>query len=182
MPQEQDVILIARLRNNDMDAFDELYLKYFKLLCASAYFFLNNESEAKDVVQNLFIDIWERKLFQNFHDDVKGYLFLSVKNRCLNLLKSQKVKGRKEDAIIAEGQTFYTNFEEEQSVPDCNEKLQYLLSNMKGQKQAAVRIVYLDGKKYKDAAHEMGISINSLKTHLKSALKMLRMGMGDKNH
>jgi RNA polymerase sigma-70 factor (ECF subfamily) len=53
---------------------------------------------------------------------------------------------------------------------------------MKGQKLTAVKMVYLEGKKYKDAANEMGISVNSLKTHLKSALKMLRLGLKEKNH
>lgn len=179
--QQEDAILVARLRSNDVDAFDELYQKYFKLLCASAFFFLNNEGWAKDVVQNLFIDIWEKKLFHDFHGNVKGYLFLSIKNRCFNLIKSEKVRMRKEAAVVGTDQASYI-CTEEQNMPDCGEKLRYLLANMKGQRRTAVRMVYLDGKKYKDAAHDMGISINSLKTHLKSALKMLRMNMGDKNH
>lgn len=178
MLPQQDAILLARLRNNDVDAFDELYLKYFKLLCASAYFLLKNEGEAKDIVQNLFVDIWEKKLFNNFHDDVKGYLFLSVKNRCLNLIKSGKVKKRREE-WSAVGQAHCTDTEQPDET-DYSEKLKYVLANMKGQKQRAVRMVYLDGKKYKDAAQQMGISVNSLKTHLKSALKTLRIGMGDK--
>src|SRR5580765_3257294 len=92
LQQDDDSILVARLKDNDMTAFDALYLKYFKLLCASAFFFIKNESEAKDLVQALFLDIWERKLYEHFHKDVKGYLFLAIKNRCFNFLKSQKVK------------------------------------------------------------------------------------------
>ena len=181
MSQQQDVILIARLKSYDAAAFDELYQKYFKLLCAGAYLLIKNEGDAKDLVQNLFLDIWEKKLFEHFHQDVKGYLFLSVKNRCLNYIKSRKVKDRRTATFKIISQMQHTVSEDELDMTDCSEKLQHLLSDMKGQKKAALTMVYFNGKKYKEAADEMGIGINSLKTHLKSALKTLRIGMIDKN-
>lgn len=181
MLPQGDVILVERLKNKDFSAFDELYLKYFKLLCTSAYFFLKNESDAKDVVQNLFVDIWEKKLYNNFHNDVKGYLFLAVKNRCLNRIKSQAVQDKRKEIAMSVGAAL----EQEQDPlpqPDVEAALREMLHTMKGQKLTAVKMVYLEGKKYKDAANEMGISVNSLKTHLKSALKMLRLGLKEKNH
>ena len=183
MLPQGDVILVERLKNEATGAFDDLYLKYFKLLCARAYFFLKNENDAKDVVQNLFVDIWEKKLFNNFHNDVKGYLFLAVKNRCLNIIKSQAVQERRKEGItpiVEQEHIEEIRGSEQKQGPE--EQLSQLLGKMKGQKLTAVKMVYLDGKKYKEAAEEMGISVNSLKTHLKNALKMLRLGMGPKNH
>ncbi|ANH80094.1 hypothetical protein A8C56_03030 [Niabella ginsenosidivorans] len=182
MAQQQDDIIVERLKNNDVTAFDELYLKYFKLLCASAYFFIKDEGDAKDLVQNFFLDIWEKRLFEHFHKDVKGYLFLSVKNRCLNFIKSRKVKERRSDAFRVTQEIQTAGTEEEADHPQSNERLLDLLSDMKGQKKAALTMVYFNGKKYREAANEMGIGINSLKTHLKSALKMLRIGMMDKKN
>ncbi|WP_262903598.1 sigma-70 family RNA polymerase sigma factor [Niabella beijingensis] len=180
MSQQQDILLVTRLKSNDIAAFDELYLKYFKLLCANAFLFLKNENEAKDLVQTLFLDIWEKKLYEHFHKDVKGYLFLAVKNRCLNFIKSQKVKG-------ARAASFNRFYHEQSGEPepgndpaDHQEQLRMLLSDMKGQKKAALNMVYFKEKKYSEAAREMGIGVNSLKTHLKSALKTLRLGMANK--
>ena len=181
MLPQGDVILVERLKNEDIGAFDDLYLKYFKLLCTSAYFFLKNENDAKDVVQNLFVDIWEKKLFNNFHNDVKGYLFLAIKNRCLNRLKSQSVQERRTDRVVSV-ETATIQEQGQQVQPDEEAELWQVLNSMKGQKLTAVKMVYLEGKKYKEAANAMGISVNSLKTHLKSALKMLRLGMKEKNH
>jgi len=94
MPSPQDIALVSRLKTGDLSAFDELYLKYYTLLCTSAFFFLKNGAEAKDLVQSLFLDIWDKQLYLHFHDDIKGYLFLATKNRCLNYLKKEKVQGR----------------------------------------------------------------------------------------
>jgi RNA polymerase sigma-70 factor (ECF subfamily) len=52
--------------------------------------------------------------------------------------------------------------------------LQEVLDEMPGQKRTAIQMVYLHGKRYQDAADTMKISINSLKTHLKTGLKILR--------
>ena len=177
MSQQQDVSLTERLKENDLAAFDELYLKYFKLLCANAYFFLKSESDAKDLVQNLFMDIWDKKLYLNFHNDIKGYLFLAVKNRCLNLIKKQKVQEAKTQGFNMSGITNDNETTDEEEQGGLHEKLYDVLSNMKGQKKAAITMVYFNDKKYSEAAEGMGIGVNSLKTHLKTALKKLREGM-----
>ena len=54
--------------------------------------------------------------------------------------------------------------------------MQNKLETLAGQKRVAIQMVYMKGKRYQDAADEMGISINSFKTHLKSGLKILRFG------
>src|SRR5881392_2180521 len=101
MLAQQDIQLLYRLKKGDLTAFDELYLKYYKLLCTSAYFFLKNEQEAKDLVQTLFLDIWDKQLYEHFHDDIKGYLFRAIKNRCLNHLRRQKVQCKQHKGYAA---------------------------------------------------------------------------------
>ncbi|HWK04953.1 MAG TPA: sigma-70 family RNA polymerase sigma factor [Puia sp.] len=172
MLAQQDIQLLYRLKQGDLTAFDELYLKYYKLLCTSAYFFLKNEQEAKDLVQTLFLDIWDKQLYEHFHDDIKGYLFRATKNRCLNHLKWQRVQ--------YEHHKGYAEFQDHAGVshmegpPDSYQQLHIALNGMPGQKKAAIQMVYMHGKRYRDAADSMRISINSLKTHLKTGLKILR--------
>lgn len=172
MPSEQDIQLISRLKEGDLTAFDELYLRYYKLLCASAFFFLKNEQEAKDLVQTLFLDIWDRQLYIHFHNDIKGYLFLAIKHRCLNCLKKQKLQYRRQKG--------YAQWQDAAAVPqgegpsDYYQQLHAAIDDMPGQKRTAIQMVYMEGKRYQDAAHSMSISINSLKTHLKTGLKVLR--------
>jgi RNA polymerase sigma-70 factor (family 1) len=172
MSSQQDIALISRLKEGDLTAFDELYLKYYTLLCASAYLFLKNRQEAKDLVQSLFLDIWDRRLYVHFHDDIKGYLFLAVKNRCINYLKKQRVQDRTKKGYAAWQEE--AGMEEMSYEEEDYGKLQAALEEMPDQKKRAIQMVYIHGKRYQDAADSMRISINSLKTHLKTGLKLLR--------
>lgn len=168
MSHSTDAQLVQRLKEGDLTAFDALFVKYYKMLCVNAYWFLQNDQEAKDLVQTFFIDIWDRKLYLRFNEnDVKGYLHMAVKNRCLNLLKQRKRQDLHHEAFAnmqqpdAEGQDYYN-------------RLYASLEDMSGHKRIAVQMVYMQGKRYQEAAEEMGISINSLKTHLKRGLQFLR--------
>lgn len=169
--------LAERLKKGDLTAFDILYEKYFKLLSVSAFYYLQDENEALDTTQNLFLDIWEKKLYQNFHEDVKGYLFLAIRNRCFNAIKAKKRQmGHASDYQRLQSAD---RIEENTESPDqyYAYHLKQLLDGLKGQRKKALDLVYFQQKKYSEAAEEMGIGINSLKTHLKSALKVLRNGV-----
>lgn len=175
MQPPQDIEIIVSLKDGDLTAYDTLFTKYYKPLSASAYFMLRDEQEAKDLVQTLFIDIWEKKLYLQFHDDVKSYLYRAVKNRCLNQLSKQKTmeKNYESFAKLQESETVETI----EPLPDYYGQLRTALEDIAFQKRMAIQMVYIKGKKYQDAADEMGISINSFKTHLKSGLKILRFGV-----
>ncbi|MFC0774989.1 RNA polymerase sigma factor [Terrimonas alba] len=173
MQQQEDIQIVEQLKNGDLSAYDNLFVKYYKLLCISAYFFLKDEQEAKDLVQTFFLDIWEKKLYLHFHDEIKGYLFRAVKNRCINEISKQKTRNKNHKA--------FTDLQDAKSSPhdegpDYYGQMQGALEGMTGQKKVAIQMVYLKGKRYQEAADEMGISINSFKTHLKSGLKILRLG------
>jgi|SRR5579859_6407467 len=173
MPFPEDTQLLHRLKGGDLTAFDALYLKYYALLCTNAYFFLRNEQEAKDLVQSLFLDLWDKQLYRNFHDDIKGYLFRAVKNRCINQLERQRIRIKREKGFTAIAL-------QDQEVAPIDEadkdywQLHSALREMPSRKRAAIRMVYWQDKKYQDAADTMRISINSLKTHLRTGLRILR--------
>lgn len=171
MSHSPDAQLVQRLKDGDLTAFDALFVKYYKMLCVNAYWFLQNDQEAKDLVQTFFMDIWDRKLYLRFNeDDIKGYLHMAVKNRCLNLLKQQKMQSVHHEA--------FTHLRQDDAeAPDYYNRLHASLKDMSGHKRMAVQMVYIQGKRYQEAAEEMGISINSLKTHLKRGLQFLRQAV-----
>lgn len=172
MLAQQDIQLLYRLKEGDLTAFDELYLNYYKLLCTSAFFYIKNEQEAKDLVQSLFLDIWDKQLYRHFHEDIRGYLFRAIKNRCINHLKWQKVQDRRNKGYAASQDL--TGIPYAEAAPDSYQQLHIALEDMAGQKKLAIQMVYMHGKRYQEAADDMRISINSLKTHLRTGLKILR--------
>jgi RNA polymerase sigma-70 factor (family 1) len=169
-----DSYLLELLKGGDIKAFDRLFIKYYKLLCANAYFLLRDEQEAKDIVQIFFVEMWEKKLFMILEGDIKGYLYRSVQNRCLNHQRKQLSDHKKQEFFFQSRHVYELDELDEQDMEQENANLQDMLLKMPVQRREALQLVYLQDKKYSDAAEVMGISINSLKTHLKIGLRVLR--------
>ncbi|MBV7529699.1 RNA polymerase sigma factor [Chitinophaga sp. sic0106] len=171
MHKQPDSEILEGLRAGDSAAFDSLFTKYYEMLCLNAHWYIRNEEESQDLVQSFFLHVWDKKLYLNLEGDVKGYLFQAVKNRCLNHLRYQKAQ-REKQAVFSQLQEDADIVHEK--APDYSCQLNATLDEMTCQKRAAIQMVYLQGKRYQEAADEMGISLNSLKTHLRRGLKLLR--------
>lgn len=155
--------------------FDQLFTKHYKMLCASAYFLLKDEQAAKDIVQSLFIDVWEKKIYLRMDKDAKAYLFRSVQNRCLNYLRAIETdRGKQRDLIELHAAMQGGSGSGNRYTENTYLALSEAIGELPEQRKRAVHLVYLSGKRYQDAADSMGISINSLKTHLKVGIRNLR--------
>lgn len=172
MAMKPDEDLLSKLKSGDLKAYEELFKRHYHTLCLQAFYMLNDEMEAEDLVQNLFISFWQDRRFSQVTTSLKNYLQRAVHNRCLNVLAKRKSDGEKfvNYAYIAGKATTDEGLEPSLLV----DQMQGLLLNLPQQQRRAVHLVHLEDKRYEDAASEMGISINSVKTHLRLAFKMLR--------
>jgi RNA polymerase sigma factor (sigma-70 family) len=172
MEIDDDMLLLLRLKTGDVQAYGRLFRKYFKALSVEAYYILKDEMEADDQVQDLFVEIWDKQLYLTIHSSVKYYLHASIRNRCLKVLEKDKNKQKRFRAYVqihpdrVDGNVV-ESVESEKMIHSVLQELPY-------QRARAFSLVYLEDRKYKEAAAEMGITINSIKTHLKLAMKVLR--------
>lgn len=74
-----------------MTEFDQLFRKYHRRLFLFTLKFVDNENDALDIVQNVFVAIWENGKFNQKEEMVQAYLFNAVRNSCFNYLKHQKI-------------------------------------------------------------------------------------------
>lgn len=92
--QEQasnDQLLLQQLQNNDAAAFDALYDKYWGLVYSAAYKRLKDENYAKDITQDIFLQLWQRR-HQLKIEHLPAYLYTSVRNNVLKLMeKTQRI-------------------------------------------------------------------------------------------
>ncbi|RYF97538.1 MAG: sigma-70 family RNA polymerase sigma factor, partial [Chitinophagaceae bacterium] len=120
--------------------------------------------------QQLFLDIWNQGLYRNIQKSLKAYLHTSIKHRCLNHIRisSRQTRHLHEYAGQLE---IDTSEGEAQTSP----QLLTALDGLPTQQMKAFHLIHMENKRYQDAAQEMGISINSLKSHLKLAVKFVRI-------
>ncbi|HTE26532.1 RNA polymerase sigma factor [Flavitalea sp.] len=162
--------LLAQFRSGDRAAFEQVFRLYLKPLRLNAFLILRNEQESEDLVQQLFLDIWNQQLYRNIQKSLKAYLHTAIKHRCLNYLKnvSRQTKNLHEYAGQLEINTTETD-----ELP--SPQLLTVLDGLPVQQLKAFHLIHMDNKRYQEAAEEMGISINSLKSHLKLAVKFVRI-------
>jgi RNA polymerase sigma-70 factor (ECF subfamily) len=93
--QEQrtnDRMLLQQLQNDDVTAFDSLYEKYWSLVYSAAYKRLKDNSYAKDITQDIFLQLWHRRHELNI-EHLPSYLYTSVRNNVLKWMeKEQRIK------------------------------------------------------------------------------------------
>lgn len=89
-----DSELISLLREGNEHAYTEIYKRYFNLIFIHAYKKLRDEDQAKDIVQELFVNLWEKRDKIPFVNNPAGYLITSVKNTILNFFEHQNVESK----------------------------------------------------------------------------------------
>lgn len=89
--------LLDALREGKEEAFEYIFLKYYTNLYSYAFRILNNESDAKECVQNTFCHIWDIRKSLNINDSVKSYLYRSVYNGSIDIIRKKKVLEKYEE-------------------------------------------------------------------------------------
>lgn len=169
MEKYQDTALLQAFKKGDITAFEAAFKRYYKQLRVEAFLLLKNQKDAEDLVQELFLDIWNKQLYRNVQHTLGAYLHMAIRNKCLNYLEKEKRVQKKAQAYNP-SLTIQPE-ERELSLPPF---FQSALNKLPAQRLKAFTLVYMEEKKYEEAAAEMGISINSIKSHLKLAIKSLK--------
>lgn len=89
---ENDLQLIAEIKTGNYHAFGILFERYYSLLCHIAFRYVKNDFLAEDIVQEVFVKVWETRAMINITGSVKSYLYIAVKNGSLNKIQSETVR------------------------------------------------------------------------------------------
>lgn len=173
MELEKEIELLHRLQSGDKDAFKTVFDRYFKLLYLEAYSRLKNEKEAEDLVQDFFIDLWEKGLHQSIHFSLKSYVFQSIRNRCYNKLEHGKVETQRTARYLI-GHTSSVLQPNRMENNELKNHLKLAMDTIPPESARVFRLMYIEQKKRKEVANILGISENTVKTQLARAIRYLR--------
>ena len=144
-------------------------------MCLFAYAYLENQEEAKDAVQEVFINVWEQKIGFENKNIAKSYLYTSVKNKCLDTLKSKRFKiidknVSLESIKILDSDAF---FFKEVVIIETSKIIEEAINTLPAR---CSQIISLSLKDYsnKEIADMLSLSINTVKTQKKIAYQKLR--------
>lgn len=168
-----DNIIVQELHLRNMEAFTWMYEKYYKVLWAHADYILKDTVEAEEAVQDVFCKLLDFRGWGKVKN-LKSYLNTSLRNYCLNKLEKARKSNEKK---LNFSRLMISDTWEAPDLHDAKQtdrKLQKLLSHLSPQRLRAFHLVYQEGMSYEEAADSLGISKNSIKTHIKLGLRVLR--------
>jgi len=161
-------------------AFENVFKMYFKELHAYAFLFLKDTAAASEAVQQVFYKIWERRENISIHISVKAYLYKSVYNECMLLVKKLK----RTDAFLEH--TLYMNKNRRAGTAaaklESNElelKLHAALNELPEQCRIIFQMNRFEGLKYAQIAAAMNLSVSTIENQMGKALKRLRKSLAE---
>jgi RNA polymerase sigma-70 factor (ECF subfamily) len=172
---EAEINLIHQINTGNELAFEKVFKQYFKSLQNYAYTILKDLDVAEEMVQNVFLKIWEKREKLPTDAVVSSYLYKSVYHESLNYLRHEKVK------ISHQQQTLYSMKEETDNASDriklkqLEEHLQKALNDLPQQCRTIFQMSRFDELRYREIADELGISIKTVENHMGKALRLLRL-------
>ncbi|TCK80832.1 RNA polymerase sigma-70 factor [Albibacterium bauzanense] len=163
----------------DLD-FEELFKAHFKALYAYAYTFLKDELAAEEIVQNLFMRLWEKKEDLMVHTSIKAFLYRSVYNDSLNYLKHQKVKLKyqQHQVYVMKDESSEASSSRVQ-LKELEERLHEALSRLPEGCRTVFQMSRFEELKYREIADRLNISIKTVENQMGKALKLLRLELID---
>jgi len=89
MKHIDETTMLTALKNGDLKAYRYFFMKYYRPLCLKARMMLNSMEEAEQLVQQLFVEVWEQQKYLEIEESVGGYFYRLVHNSCLNLIRQR---------------------------------------------------------------------------------------------
>src|SRR5882724_4082376 len=165
------------LTTGNEQVFEKVFKTHFKNLHAYACSILKDESDAEEMVQQVFYKLWEKKTRWDIHTSLKAYLYRSVHNECMNHIKHQKVKTvHQQYSMLQEKQQVEKNDPAQQLTGnELEKKIFAALNDLPEQCRTIFQMSRFESLKYQEIAFQLGISVKTVEAQMGKALKRMRL-------
>jgi len=175
MTQEKEHILFAEIRNGNEEAFNKAFDFYYSRLCFFADKMLRDFDLSRSLVQQIFVDLWiKREKLQI--DSLKSYLYQSVRNSALDVLKHKKVESRYLISLDKSEPEEMTDLMEE---AELAHRINRAIQNLPEKCREIFVLCRFEELKYAEIADRLNISVKTVEMQVSIALKKLRKELAD---
>lgn len=174
-----DKIIAERIRQGDKEIFSILFKTYYADLVSFANTFLSNNENSKEVVQQVFVEIWLSREQLNIEKSLKSYLLKSVQNKCFDHLRHSRVKNSYNEIVLRNGELFENNIEEYVFRSEIETRLSEAMIKMPADISEAFKMSRIYNLKYHEIADRLGVSQRTVEVRISKALKFLKDYLAD---
>ena len=179
-----EALIVQNLKEGNEHAYKYVCDAHYDVLCVIAVRYLHDDFMAESVVGDVIFHLWETRENIDIQTSLRQYLVRSVRNRCLDYLKSRQFRHEQtlstlpDDSCLLERSAshdhplgYLLEKELEQTIND-------VIEGLPADCRRIFKMSRFDGKRNTEIAQELGISVNTVKYHMKQALRLLQQQLG----
>lgn len=165
------------MQARDRAVFARVYEHFYPLLFATARKYLGEREQAEEVVQDVFLRLWEKDFALEHAAALKSYLFRAVINQCINHLQRHRLLESHHDTIRhLQEESYLCTFLEEQ---ELRERIHYAVERLPEQCRRIFKLSRYSGLKNAEIAHELQLSVKTVENQMTIALRQLKAALLD---
>jgi len=174
-----DLYIQKKIQGGDIREFEQLFTRHYKPLCQVAFKILKDMDTAEDIVQEFFYSFWKNRESLSLRLSLNAYLYQSVRNNSLHHLGQMDIREKYSDEIKNDFKHQIPAEENEVGYQELNKAIQQTLSSLPERCSLVFRLNRFEGKKYREIADMLSISIKTVEADMGKALQVFRKSLKD---
>lgn len=178
--EQTEALIVEQLRQGKERAYKFLYDQHYQILCHVASQYVKDDFLAETIVGDVIFHLWNVRQSLDITTSIRSYLMQSVRNRCMDYLKSQY--NQRELAMSSPGLLDFPviNYIKGDDYPlgrlleqELEGEIMKAIGRLPDECRRVFRLSRFEERKYEEIAKELNISVNTVKYHIKRALALL---------
>ena len=174
-----EISLLKRTGEGDRASFELLYERYSGVLFSTAFRILNDQTAAEDVLQDVFIQIWEKA---PLYDPTRGkpltWAVTMTRNKAIDRLRSQQRRNRLKDEMEAQASVF-EEFSDRSSLDEVQsgergELIRQAVRQLSKEQRKAIELAFFSGMSQSEIAEELGEPLGTVKARIRRGMMKLK--------
>jgi RNA polymerase sigma-70 factor (family 1) len=174
-----DEELMNEIKADNMIAFDLLYKKYSKRVFKFGYSILKSHEDTENLVQDVFLHLWENRRKVDKNASVKSYVFSITYNSAISIIRRKINESKFLDYLKSLQETHQEPVNAELEYNELANKLEEIINTLPLRQKEIYLLHRVEGLKYNEIADRLNLSVNTVENHMSRALKTIRKRFGN---
>ena len=171
---KKDMELVGLLKNGSHQAFEELYARYKGRLIKYCKQYMKDTTSAEDIVQDVFLQLWEKRDSLNIEVSFSGYVYTLVKNSILKEIRHSDVHARFIRHILMTENDSTNQTDDVIIYNDYTKLLNEILETLSTRQKEIFELSRIQGLTHNEIADLLQLSVHTVNEHAKIALKKVK--------
>ncbi|MDR3693005.1 RNA polymerase sigma-70 factor [Mucilaginibacter sp.] len=169
--------LVALLKKGDQQAFAEIYRRYAESLAGFAASKLFNLDDARDILQDMFVKLWESREQLHITSNLQSYLYAIIRHRIIDKIRKNITREEYASALQSLAAFFQPGSDKQLEAKEMQQAIQHSLNQLPARVKEIYKLSREEGLSNPEIAQKLNLSEQTVKNQLSTALRHLRKSL-----